>query len=78
MKRELSGACSGFLLVLGVALGPTGVYAGEGDLPPAAAQAVKAVFPTATITEVERDRENGAVYYDVSLKVKGKIETTSF
>ena len=59
-------------LCLGLLLGGV-VLAGEHDrLPAKAAAAIKAAFPTARIEEVEREREDGVVVYEVELQIGRK------
>ena len=58
----------GATLLLSLALA-TGCAPG---LPPAAADAVKAAFPQASIVEVEQENEDGVTLYEVELRQDGK------
>ena len=56
-------------LCVGLLLGGV-VLAGEHDrLPTKAVAAIKAAFPTARIRDVEREREDGVLIYEVELRV---------
>jgi len=65
------------VLIASLALGWTFVLAqGEkldpSKLPPKVAEAVKARFPGATITQVTKETENGVVVYDIEMTRAGK------
>ena len=64
------GGC--LVAVLFAVFGPGSALAGELILPDAAATAVKEAFPNATITGVERERENGVMCYEVNLRLNGR------
>ncbi|MFH1732184.1 MAG: PepSY-like domain-containing protein, partial [Planctomycetota bacterium] len=71
MRTGLSKVAGIIALATVVIAASQTAYAEEIALPAPAANAVKAAFPGATVSEIERENENGVLLYEVELKQNG-------